>query len=307
VPCVEEGKFLKREIRSFSDIVSETRAAQEWLVAHKVKFDKTRFDRYFRDADNLERVWQVDGGSELIDNRGIYPLLTSLSEADEVGKIYRFLSGDPGNETELIRKLKICLKGPELLSDENPATGSNQARDVFFELVLAAKCVRAGLRPILGEAPDIKLRFGDFHLHMECKRLGSPIALRSAARKAVRQLDSTLSSDRSGLGIIAFEVSKFAGLPDYYIAQDLVEIDELLNSGRREVRQHESLLYPSLTNIKNQRIVGVIFYMSTFAFNQASGSWGTRYSLETVRISEHTPAGTEEALRAFTTRLHQAS
>jgi hypothetical protein len=298
---------LKREVRSFSDIVSDARAALDFLVTSSVKVDRTRFDRYFRDASSIEKVWESDGGSELIEKQGIYPLLTSLSEANAVGKIYRFLGEDPGNKTELIRKLKICLKGPVLLSDENPATGSNQARDIFFELVLAAKCAQAGLRPILGEAPDIRLRFGDYYVYIECKRLGSPTALKSAGRKAIRQLDSSLSSDRRGLGIIAFEVSRLSGLPDIYIAEDSVEIEDLLYSGHREVKQHESLLYPSLTAIKNQRIVGVIFYLSTFAFNQTSGSWGASYGLETVRISNHIPPALEEVLRAFATRLRQAS
>jgi hypothetical protein len=77
---------LKREVRSFSDIVSDARAALDFLVTSSVKVDRTRFDRYFRDASSIEKVWESDGGSELIEKQGIYPLLTSLSEANAVGK-----------------------------------------------------------------------------------------------------------------------------------------------------------------------------------------------------------------------------
>ncbi len=297
---------MKREVRTFANIVSDATDALRFLVANGVKVNNTRFDRYFRDARIIEQAWQVDGGSELIEKQGIYPLLTSLSEADALGKIYRSLGEDPGNKTELIRKLKICTKGPLLLSEENLATGSNQARDIYFELVLAATCAGAGLRPILGEEPDIRLRLGDHDLYIECKRVSSPTALKSAARKAIHQLDSGLSGNREGLGIIAFEVSKLSGLSDAYIAKDDAEIERLLHIGRQAVKQHESILFPALAAIKNPRITGVIFYLSTFAFNQASGSWGSSYSLETIRIANNIPPGAEKALRALTTLLGQS-
>ena len=299
------GIPLKREVRSFSDIVADARAAKEWLEDNGVATERTRFGSYLRDAEAVEKMWRIDYGAEQVHKKGIYPLLVSLSEADAIGQACRILGSQSPTQGELARKLKICIKGPVLPEDESSSTNSNQARNIFFELRLAAKCAQAGLRPALGESPDIRLRVNDCSFHIECKRVGSWNALKNGVRKAMRQLDASLARDRSAYGVIAFDVSKVAGLPDIAIARDPTEIEELLMNGRQEMMRHEHLLRASLDAMRNQRIIGMIFYFATLALNESSGRFGADFSLEAVPVSETIPADAKRALRAFVVRLNQ--
>jgi hypothetical protein len=111
----------------------------------------SRFRTYRGHIERLKgaiRAPRPNPVSEQIDNDTL-TYLVALIEASEFLSLFPFLkSCDP----ELLRpKLRDVLRGPDLPTGEDDASG--QARNILFELNLAAKLWHAGLKPELGEHP----------------------------------------------------------------------------------------------------------------------------------------------------------
>jgi hypothetical protein len=104
--------------------------------------------------------------------------------------------------------LKDILKGPLVASEEEPPT-TDDARNKFVELELAAYCSSAGFR-LLG-FEDLKFAFEGHHYLVECKRPFSEANLDYHIEKGYSQLQRKLNhaSDR---GIVAVAVEKVFGL-----------------------------------------------------------------------------------------------
>jgi hypothetical protein len=130
--------------------------------------------------------------------------LVALSESLEVGGIVPFMKKSPAEA--LKPRLKVVLSGPEMPSDEDQA--SNQARNIQFELWLAATLSRAGASVALAE-PDLRCKIGNISILAACKRLFSGKKLTKRINDATAQLQRGLSGlDNGTSGIIAVSLSR---------------------------------------------------------------------------------------------------
>lgn len=130
--------------------------------------------------------------------------LTALTESQEICGIVPFLRTCP--QAVVAPRLSAVLKGPELRDREDE--GSNQARNIQFELWLATLLWGAGVEVSL-EEPDLALRLGDDVILVACKRLFSVHRLTRRINEATDQLRRHLAP-KSGpaWGVIAVSLSK---------------------------------------------------------------------------------------------------
>lgn len=131
--------------------------------------------------------------------------LVALAESQEIAGILPFLRSGPGGQ--LAPRVRALLRGPELPSDEDKA--SNQARNVQFELWLAAKLWRTGV-PVELEEPDLRCKIGGVTILFACKRLFSVRKLNKRINEATQQLRESLARcpETTSWGVIAISLSR---------------------------------------------------------------------------------------------------
>jgi hypothetical protein len=162
----------------------------------------------------------------------------------------------------LFPKLRDILGGPPLPNEEDE--NSNHARNILFELNLAAKLWVAGLAPTLGERPDLYCEVAKKRLLIECKR---PLT-RKGARKRIGKAWSTLTqlakSDLPGTrGVVALSVTKLINPGDaIFTASDVADARTGLGSLLSGVTDQlgERWEHPGT------KVIGVIFHVITPAF-----------------------------------------
>lgn len=137
--------------------------------------------------------------------------LVALAESQEIGGLLPFLRACPPQD--LAPKIRALLAGPELPSDEDQA--SNQARNIQFELWLAATLWRVGLQVKLAE-PDLWCKNGEATVLFACKRILSPKKLTKRVNEATDQLRRGLAPLPEGKswGVIAISLSRILAKTD---------------------------------------------------------------------------------------------
>jgi hypothetical protein len=78
-----------------------------------------------------------------IDKAAAYTSL--ISELVALAEIHRSLRGN--QNVTFLTKLQEAIRGPATPADEKPANCSNHARDILFELTIAARMQRGGFSP----------------------------------------------------------------------------------------------------------------------------------------------------------------
>ncbi len=134
--------------------------------------------------------------------------LVALTESQEIGSIMPFLQACPPQD--LAPRVRAMLAGPELPSDEDGA--SNQARNIQFELRLAAILWAVGLDVELAE-PDLRCKIGDATVFFACKRILSVRKLTKRINEATKQLRRALKVHPEAWGFIAISLSRVLANP----------------------------------------------------------------------------------------------
>ncbi len=177
-------------------------------IGLKSPAEKGRFSHYQNRIKRLIRIARQGEDLPAKEKQHIFgqlqEYLVALSEGFEFGDIISRLQHLP--REVLAPKLKTILKGPLLPSDEN--ANSNDARNVLFELNIAARLKHAGIEPSLGEHPDVRCEIAGKTLFIECKRPLTETRLGENIEHAANQLLTDLASVPDAVGIIAVSVSK---------------------------------------------------------------------------------------------------
>ncbi len=137
--------------------------------------------------------------------------LVAVFESQEVAGMLPFLTKSP---PDVLRpRLRRMLSGPEMPSEEDP--GLNQARNIQFELWMAATLSRAGGAVVLAE-PDLQCNIGDVTILIACKRLFSVSKLTRRINEATAQLRRSLSGRPEGTfaGVIAISLARILTATD---------------------------------------------------------------------------------------------
>lgn len=127
--------------------------------------DRSRFADYRRCIERLiESLRMRPVPREIEEHQHEYRV--ALEESMQFGNLLPYFQ--QCDCTLVCRKLKDCLSGLSLPSDESPT--SNQARNIQFELLLASTLQQAGFETVLGEHPDLKCKVDNTWFFFECKR-----------------------------------------------------------------------------------------------------------------------------------------
>lgn len=265
--ATEVGDQLPRQ--SFEVIRGNLEATLDFCRSIELDTDQSRFAEYRKRLDHLITVvrlrrYGVTVGrsvEEELRQEGLHYIIT-LTESTEFGDILPFLrTCDPN----VIRpKLRNVLRGPLLPTDED--ADSNQARNILFELNLAARLHRAGFEPVVGERPDVACEVDGKWLFFECKRPFSPGKISKLITKAARQLKSDLAARPGARGVIAMSLSKVMNAGDRLYtfdqeAEGRLGLADALTEAAWRFRNAEQQFVGS-------KIVGMIYHVITPALNR---------------------------------------
>jgi len=222
--------------------------------------EKSRFAHYRRQIAHLLDVIETRPiPRELVEHQDEYRI--ALTESAEFGNLLPYLQ--QCDRTRVSLKIKACLSGPVLPSDESST--SNQARNLQFELYLASVLWQAGFQPILGEHPDLKCEVDGKWFFFECKRLLSNAKLKkriNEARKQIRR--NLLTAPHGARGVVAVSLSMVLNP-----AQRALPIqDEHRRLERLEIladwlKSQAESVQDELDELYHQKIVAVLFYAAS--------------------------------------------
>ena len=244
-------------------MLSELRAALDWLSEIGIRYSGTRFGRYVKILDDLERARLA--GNSLFLAACQFDAFPTLFEANELVTIHQGLGG-LGLGTRYMAKLAELVAGPDSYIDEN-SSSSNGPRNAGFELSLIARMATAGLGILEYDGlADALVRLGSNSIVVECKRPqsrhGLPQAIDRARRQLAERYESSCSADATGL--IALDITKVLnpnlavamGAPLQNVASDISEKMDSINRACAK----------AWDRVKEQRTAGIILRHSVLAW-----------------------------------------
>jgi len=136
-------------ITSYDDVPTRLQAATEWLTSLGIAHEPMRLGDYRRSIEALTRA--QDRSTVL--RQQLPDINNAIYEAFELIDIHQSLAGKC--DDAIASHLKQVASGPVAYAEENPATSSNRARNIGFELGVMAYLVQAGLSLHFTSAADV--------------------------------------------------------------------------------------------------------------------------------------------------------
>jgi len=173
-----------------------------------VKISATRIAKYVRMMHAIADHHDKGAMDVLIAKYKNEVLINILAETNAVITIFEGLRNSA--DADLKRRLTAFVAGRDVLSAET-AQGNNFARNVGFELEVAAGFARPGLPINLEGNGDLSVTVGEDTLAVECKRPFSygklEANLKDACRQLVLRYDSNAEPQKAR-GLAAISISK---------------------------------------------------------------------------------------------------
>jgi len=193
--------------------------------------------------------------------------------------------------------LKRALDGPVDMGLENQ--NSSHARNAMFEIAIAGRLAKRGLKPQLGGEPDVVAQLNDRNLLIPCKRVYSENGLDGNISVAGSKLKRNLirSSDPRDCGIVAISITRIYNQGDKLLAvkneaalrQKLSEdVDAVRN---RCMRRYKDLGHP--------RIAGVLYHVATPAYLEDLGLYMAAHSVTIHPIPDKSDSALLKALEGY--------
>jgi hypothetical protein len=194
---------------NYVELSSQYAAAYDWFKSFGFDVAATRLRVYKQCIDDLATHFRQDSIDMPKFWRNFPNQASALFEAVEILRIHRGLTSlkESGFESELKAKVSVVLKGR--YSRPSPSE-FDPCRDIAFELLLATRCWRAGLRCEIGTQADLIIPFNGTILFVECKRLKSSGQVRKHIKYALKQLHrryKSATSPGAARGILALSLT----------------------------------------------------------------------------------------------------
>ena len=245
----------------FAELAEHLDGAVEWLARMGVDVTKSRLGRYRRDMLELSAAAE----SKDIDRLKVLyeSALTPLFEANEIVGIYDAFAGS-AHENYVRDRIQALSSGPISYTDED-TSASNRARNLAFELQMAARLLAAGLSLEEKIRSDITTRVGTRVVLLECKRPHSEAGVERSVMDAKHQLkqhcDGVDGSQR--LGVVAVDLTRLTN-PDFELLRGITTTEgaEFLAGYLRNYHDTHKRLWARLHGTK---AIGVILRLSVLA------------------------------------------
>lgn len=207
----------------------------------------------------MEKIISEGRVRQLPDEVDFETLLNDLEESQEILEACDQFSdlSKPG----LRDRLEKVLSGQRELVKESLAKA--EARNVLFELVMAARIDRAGFVVDLDRIEDVFFDLFGRPCFVECKRVHSVNKLRTRIEEAAKQIRTRCDDSRSAKarGIIALDVSKIENPGTFLLPC------QTANQVPQEIKQHlqafVTLYRSALQSVvtREKRVLGIYVYL----------------------------------------------
>lgn len=183
----------------------EMDSAVAWLSDLGYSYVDGRLGTYKKHIDEIAE-YNISGKlGTLLYRKDYFELANSVFEANEFVKIYDSLHK---HESDVFNnKLKSFIKGPVSYVKEDPKTSSNLARNIAFELLIAAEMSRAGYEIEFNDKYDIGFIVNGKRIVIECKRPQYEHQINSNIKGALKQLLKRYNGPNER-GLIAISLSR---------------------------------------------------------------------------------------------------
>lgn len=251
--------------KSFTDRYQQLENCLNWLSSVGVDYFNTRIHKYKDDLKQLIQAYDSGKIKSLITPDVFATMVNSLYEAGRLINIHTGLK-DFVVTQELKSKLQLFIKGPEFSLSENIGSGSQQPRDIAFELFMASAFNLSGFTIDFHTEADLRASLGDNIFFLECKRPRSRHSVRANVRSAASQLrvryKSTVASNRVS-GIIALSIDKIINPNDQLLVTDNENAldNRLAQEATNFVRQYDV----HWKKIPDVQTIGILVLIQTVA------------------------------------------
>ena len=254
---------MRLEMLTYDELLTEMESAVEWLS----KLGITKPNRIKQHHANIRRLADAEKAGTLdqirnaIEPEKAREILWSWVESFEFVDISKSLKEiDP---SELLPVLKRAVEGPPDVSAEAARNSSNAARNLMFELVIAARLARAGLKPHLQE-PDVLVDIDDWLLLIACKRPLGDAAIPENVLRAAAQLRKALNAHpkrQKIMGVIAVSVSRILNPGDKILEVPAREaLSPALSEHVGQIWERHKKLF---LTVSDPRIAGALISLSS--------------------------------------------
>ncbi|OIR18978.1 hypothetical protein GALL_13220 [mine drainage metagenome] len=190
---------------SYHQLTGHLTEIERWLRSMAVPVGRVAL--YRKTMERLTEVHAAGRIPETFSPDEIQSLILTFLEIEELKFINEHLA--QVRDADLPSKLATTVGGPELTRGENPTKSNNHARNVLFELTLAATLASAGFMLEASGICDLRTSFEGRPVFIECKRPQSPGHVDRAIKDGMKQLERRLTGGPLGsLGILAISASK---------------------------------------------------------------------------------------------------
>ncbi len=274
---------------TFDEIAEGVDQAMSWFTSIGIPVSGTRLEAISARIGDLHRDFE-DGGIDHL-NKNSYEHKTSLILADAlafslIASQFRAL----GPNLIPKKNLKTILSGPLFVKDEDPSQGEVNARNIFFELELAAELMRRDIT--VHGFDDIYCTFHGGALHMQCKRLHSERNVESNFERALGQLGRCMAS-KNDRGVVALAIERVTPLGDLLFYFDS---DESFGEASKELTTDFIRCFPECTDIPSDpRIIGLLVVIRMITYCKTRKVFGRGFLWSMVPLFEEKQSGASEA------------
>jgi hypothetical protein len=229
------------------------------LEQANIRVDSTRLDSYRKTFAEFEKIINERRIQQWTNTAKIETLLNDLEESQEILEASDQFSNL--NKPGLRDRLEKVLSGQRELAKESLAKA--EARNVLFELVMAARIDRAGFVVDLDRIEDVFFDLFGRPCFVECKRVHSANKLRTRIEEAARQIGKRCNDSQSSKarGIIALDVSKIENPGTFLLSCQTG--NQVLKEIKQDLQAFVTLHKSALQSVHNRekRALGIYVYL----------------------------------------------
>ena len=170
-----------------------------------------------------------------------------------------------------VEKLRLAVEGSPDPRQEKMS--GLKARDILFELSVAAFFRARKIPVLIGFGRDGILRFESERLLVECKRVRSSKAVKAAIEKAIEQINRRLTRRKphGGFGLIALDISLLMNPKQLFLVpHNEIElqhaVEETMKSFSMDNDRH-------LSATNNPRMLGTLVFFKTAGFDRTNSRY----------------------------------
>lgn len=277
--------------RSYEEIASDLNAACDWLNKLGFSYNGTRIAIYQNCLNSLSRHYKDGTIDEFNKKYKLVEFVNSAQEAAELVAIHRGLN--TYDASVLRRKIDKLLSGNEFKNQDR----NSLPRSIAFELSIAARFSEAGYAVDFDTTADMKFKYEDKYVFVECKRNKSKRKVVKNISEAFSQLGVRYKKEctDSCFGIAAFSISDLLNRGDLFLmAKNDKEVGEKAHAYCVE---HIATYEKNWMNQEDARSIGVLIELDTPSITEDNNLISTCRVVDAKSTDSTKGKGEEEFLK----------